>query len=179
MAAYFRVFCRRSVAHLTAADLLAAIHDLDDIHSIAEGYDIDDDDEIDEALSRLRIEPTDEVPGLKFRLRYRPGDGRPILIYLATDPEQVREESREALEGLPRPEKHGPKGPHVHLGRVAEIVALELGWDQLDDMGIVFAAQIAQYFAVVGEGLLEDQDGAWWAVQEGVPVHLAGPEDDA
>jgi hypothetical protein len=177
MAAYFTVYCRRSVAHLRAADLLAALNDLDDIHTLAEGYGVEDDDEIDRAREHLRVEPTDQPPGVKFLLRYRPGDGRPVFIHHTTDPEQVRQETQEAREALPRPAKQGPKGAHVDLGRVVEIVALEMGWQMLDDMGLVLAAQVAQHVAAVGDGLIEDQDGAWWTVRGGVPVLLAEPEE--
>jgi hypothetical protein len=177
MAAWFTVYCRRSVAHLTAADLLAALNGIEDIHTLAEGYGVEDDDEIDRAMENLRIEPTDQPPG--FCLRYRPGDGRPISIWHITDPECVFEQTQEAQEALPTPPKQGPKGPHVHLGRVVEVVALEMGWSQLDDMGVVLASQVAQHFAAVGDGVFEDPNDAWWAVRRGVPVLLAGPDEDA
>jgi hypothetical protein len=42
-----------------------------------------------------------------------------------------------------------------------------MGWNQVEDMGIVLAVEIARYLAEQGKGVLQDQEGAWWRLQRG------------
>jgi hypothetical protein len=58
-------------------------------------------------------------------------------------------------------------------------VAVELGWTQIEDMGVVLASLLAEFMAGVADGLLVDPMDAWWAVEGGVPVQLAGPASQA
>ena len=37
---------------------------------------------------------------------------------------------------------------------VVEVAALELGWNQLEDMGVGLAGQVAEYLARIGDGLI-------------------------
>jgi hypothetical protein len=43
-------------------------------------------------------------------------------------------------------------------------------------MGIVLAGQVAEHLARVGDGLIEDQNDDWWAMEGRVPILLIGPE---
>ncbi len=176
MAAWLTVYCTRSVSHVTARDLLTAIEDIEDIYTLAEGFGIEDEEVVKRALTQLRIEPVSEPEGVKFCLRYRPAAFRPVLIHWSAAPEFVRgvvEETRELLEEATG---KGVKRVRAHLERVIEVVSLELGWSQLEDMGIVLAGQVAEHLATIGAGLIKDQNDDWWAMKKGAPVLLVGPE---
>ena len=63
-----------------------------------------------------------------------------------------------------------------HLARMAAVVAVELGWSQLEDMGVVFAGMVSEYLAIAGDGLIRDPHDVWWAMEDNVPVEIAAPE---
>ena len=54
MAAWITTYCARPVDHVNAADLSIAL-DAADLHTLAEGFCIDDTSTIDEALAQLKI----------------------------------------------------------------------------------------------------------------------------
>jgi hypothetical protein len=164
------------VSHLTAADLRAGIDNgQTDFLTIAEGFGIKDEEVVRQALSQFRIEPVDQPEGVKFRLRYRPARLRPVHLWLSTDPAQVRTEREEALEPFEGARVKGARRVRAHLRLVVEVAALELGWSQLEDMGVVLAGQVAEYLACVGDGLIRDQNDDWWAMEGRVPILLVGP----
>jgi len=165
------------VSHLTANDILGGIEDAHvDFHTVAEGFGIEDEEVVDQALGQLQIEPVSETGGVKFRLRYRSAEFRPVLIHLWDDAEILQEEREEALEQLEEVKGKAVKRVRSHLDRVVEVAALELGWSQVEDMGIVLASQVAEYLAMIGDGLIRDQNDDWWAVEDHVPVLLIGSE---
>src|SRR5207249_3584349 len=99
MAAWFSVYCARSVAGVSADDILAGIRDTD-FWTVAEGFGIEDDEAISSAVDALRIEPVTDQPAIRFRLSYRPPEFRPVLVHVWADPERVRTELEEAAERL-------------------------------------------------------------------------------
>jgi hypothetical protein len=85
-----------------------------------------------------------------------------------------REEMLEELEGV------GGKSVdrvRTHLRQTVEVVALELGLSQLEDMGVVIAGQIAEYVASVADGVIRDPNDEWWAIEDHVPVRLVGSQE--
>lgn len=175
MAAWFTIYCSRSVDHLTAAEILSGI-DGCDFRTTAEGYGIEDDEAVDRSLAHLTLEPVAATGGVRFGLTYGPSTRRPILIHVWTDPEVVEEELDESDELLDRLSGNSAGQIRSHLDRVVEIVAVELGWSQLEDMGVVFAGAISEYLASVGNGLIRDPYDVWWAVEDHVPIRIAKPE---
>ena len=176
MAAWLTVYCTRSVRKVTAAQLRKVIDDAD-IHTIAEGFGIDDDD-VDQALAQFSIEPVTRQEGVKFCLRYRHARYRPVLIHLWVKAARVKTEREEALEQFDGIQGRGVGSVRRHLSRVVEVVAVELGWDQLEDMGVVLGGQVAEYFASVGAGLIRDQNDDWWTVKNRIPALLVGRRDE-
>jgi hypothetical protein len=177
MAAWFDVYCARSVAHVTAKKLRSRIESIQDVYTLAEGYGIDDNAAVDKAMTLLQIEPVNGPGGVKFQIRYRSRKFRPILYHLWTD---FDEELEEALEQLEELETEGPTSKkgivrvRSHLKRVVQVVTLELGWSQLEDMGVVLAAQVAEYLATIGGGLIKDPHDDWWEMKDEVPVLVVG-----
>jgi hypothetical protein len=46
-------------------------------------------------------------------------------------------------------------------------------------MGVVLACLVAEFLAGVADGVVLDENDAWWAVEDGQPVQLAGPTRQA
>ena len=175
MAAWLTVYCARSLQHLTHGEISAGIDDVD-WHTVAEGFGIEDEAVVDQAISGLRIGPASNDLGKRFFIRYRAPKFRSVRVYLWTDPPRVQEERQEAREFLEDRRGKGVKQVRSHLDRVVEVAALELNWHQTEDMGIVLAVLVAEYLAAVGDGLIRDQNDEWWAVDERGPVQLVGPK---
>jgi hypothetical protein len=173
MPAWFTVYCSRSVADVTAAEILSGIHGRD-YHTAAEAYGIDDDEAVDRAFASLKLDALAEP--VRFRLTYGPPDRRPIVIHLCADSEVVAEEREEAEELLDQARGEGKDRIRSHLARVVEVVAVELGWSQLEDMGVVLAGMVSEYLAIVGGGLIRDPEDVWWAIENHLPIRLAGPK---
>jgi hypothetical protein len=168
MAWWLTVYCRKPVSGITPAQLLAGIRDEDrtapagvDYYTLAEHHDIDDQAVVDAALASLRVQGTGSGPDCE--VRYLPDeDVRPIVLHCWTTPERVAEELDEAKEG-----REVPPGALGRLKATKEIVAIELGFSQLEDMGIVLAYELGRYLAQKGSWILVDDDNNWMAVKDG------------
>ncbi|HEY7153516.1 MAG TPA: hypothetical protein VH575_06125 [Gemmataceae bacterium] len=176
MASWFTVYCSRSVSHVTAGDITAAL-DAVDFYTVAEGFGIEDEAVVEQALSRLRVETVADAPQIRFRVSYRASKTRPLFIHHWTGAERVREELDEVeAEYLAGRSERGVSQVRKALSATVEVVAVELGLGQLEDMGLVIAGQIAEYFAGVGAGPIRDTGDEWWTVRRGVPKLLLGRE---
>ena len=174
MAAWFTVYCTRSVRHVTAADLTAALGAVD-FYTVAEGFGIEDEAAGERAAGALRAQPAAGDSGEWFEVRYRPAKYRPLAVYLWADPERVRQELTESQEEYLAGRKgRGVAQVRAALTAVVEVAAVELGLGQLEDIGLVIAGQVAEYVAGVGAGLIRDTGDEWWAVRRGVPKLLLG-----
>jgi hypothetical protein len=175
MAIWLTVYCTRSVAKIGPKDIRSHLAKVD-FHTVAEGWGIDDEDVVDQALSMLRMESTNLPVDERFRIHYRPAESRPLVVYHWKRPERLQQLLVEALEQVAEVESKSKQRIQCHLDRTIEVLALELGWGQLEDMGIVLAGQVAEYYASRGDGLIQDQNDDWWAVEHQVPVLLIGPK---
>jgi hypothetical protein len=119
---------------------------------------------VDEALARLKIEPFAGSDDVRFRLSYAGEDKRPVFIHIWDEPSRIQTERDEALEDI-----NDPTVTRA-VQRAVTVVGIELGWTQLEGMGIVFAGQVAEAFASAGLGVIRDQNDEWWAVEDGVPT---------
>ena len=99
MAAWFTVYCSRTVDHLTAADLMKALDGVD-FPTVAEGFGIEDERTVERAVRYLRVVPAESDPSVWLRVRYRRADYRPLLVHLWSSPSRVREEAGVAREHL-------------------------------------------------------------------------------
>jgi hypothetical protein len=167
MPAWITVYCRRSVESITSAKLLDGINDRDrsagaggDYDMLAETYGLDE-DSVEPALEGLRIEG--DEPFTTYELRYRPDPKvRPVFVHRWADPSRVAEEIAEVVERLE------PSSTVIaQLQKSVEIVALELGFSQLGDMGVVFAYEVARYLAQKGDGLILDVEDHFTVVERG------------
>lgn len=169
MAWWLTVYCRRPVSGLAPAQLLAGIRGEDhetlagvDYWTLAEGFGIEDEAVVDAALDLLRVRESGAT-GLDCEVCYRPEvDARPIVVHCWSAPTRVGEELAEAEEGRSPPPTALPR-----LREAQEVVGIELGFSQLEDMGVVIAYEIARWLAQRGDGLVADDDDQWMAVEDG------------
>jgi hypothetical protein len=173
MAAWFTIYCTRSVSHVTATDITSALNAMD-FYTLAEGFNIDDEEVVDKALSQLQVKPSSDRESW-FEIRYRAPKLRPLIVHLWTSPDRVREELTESLaEYLASRKGQGAARVRSLLSEVVEVAAVELGIWQLEDMGLVIGGQIAEYLAGVGAGVIRDTGDEWWVMKQGVPKLLLG-----
>jgi hypothetical protein len=163
------------VSGVTVAELLAEIRGWD-FRMHAEGFGIGDDEAVDRALASLKLDAVSGTGEERFRLTYGPPDRRPILIHISGDPEVVEEERGEAEELLDRIHSEEKSKIRSHLSRMVEVIMVELGWSQLEDMGVVFAGMVSEHMAFVRDGLIRDPYDAWWAIDDHIPIRLTEPE---
>lgn len=172
MPARLHVYCAERIAGVTRDELMTAIGDVVDFYTIAEGFGIEDEAVVDAALQALEIDGDNGF----FELRYRDVSARAIQVEVFDDPELVRETCKEAEERIDEAYAAGAKRVREHLTRVVEIASFELGFSQLEDMGIVIAGQLAEHLAKAGSGLICDQNDDWWRLDDdAIPRVLVGP----
>jgi hypothetical protein len=163
MPSWITIYCRKSVAALSAEQVRAGMVDQDpsasagaDYLTLAESYDVDE-AEVKPALANLRV----SGEGLDLEVQYREA-GRPIVVHHWATVGRVKEELEEALEV-----RAPPESVRERLAQTTEIVALELGFSMLEDMGVVLAYELARYIAQKGDGLIVDDDNVWQDVDDG------------
>jgi hypothetical protein len=81
-------------------------------------------------------------------------DQRPVRCYAWTTPERVREEIAE-LRSPPTSVRH-------HLAQVQAVVALEMGFSQLETMYEIVAFEIAYWLAETYRGLICGPNDRWY-----------------
>jgi hypothetical protein len=177
MSTWLTVYCARPVAP-RAADELSDFLRAADLHTAAEALGLDDESVVDAALELLRvIDATGDgrVDGAasnapRLRVHYADNPASDVLIHVWSDAPGVQTERDEALEELD--EAHAAADRvRSHLSRTVDVVGIELPWSA-GDMGFLFAVQSAEYFARAADGLLRDQDDAWWALADDVLIRL-------
>ncbi len=175
MAAWFSVYCTHSVSEITADNILTALRD-SDMHMVAESFNIDDDEAIEAAVNGLQIELIADQSDVRFRVLYRPPEFRPIIVHVWSDPTRVKSELKEAAEQLELATGSGISYIKAHFEQVLEVVAVEFGWSQMRDLGVVFANQVAEYFARVANGVILDEGDCWWMMDGVMPIQIASPD---
>lgn len=176
MAAWFTVYCTRSVRQVKPEDLVAHLRGPKiDWYTLAETFGIEDDAAVERAADALRVELAAGALGEWFEVRYRPARFRPLIVYLWSEAVRVEQELAEAREEyLDGRTGRGAGQVRTALSGVTEVAAVELGGGHLGDMGLVIAGQVAEYLAGVGAGLIRDTGDEWWAIRRGIPKLLFG-----
>lgn len=166
MPAWVTVYCKQQISGVSAERLCSGIRD-NDYWTLAEQYEVDE-DLVDPALELLRIEPD----GNGFQLHYRPAGDRPLAIHLWKSPDRVKEEIAEVLESIEDVHSEIAARIQEHMREVQVVIGIEMGYSQLEDMGIVFAYEIARWFGQNYSGLIKGDDDNWSMVDGGGYVHL-------
>jgi len=165
MPLWITIYCRKPVVAVSPAELLHGISRAD-FWTLAEQYSIDE-ELVDPALEVLRIEEAADSSQYEMQLIYRAAGQRQLDIYFWTNPRRVQEEIEEVLEALTDDQMLAPSRVRDHLQNTSAVVAIELGAAQFRDMGIVFAFEVARWFAEYAEGLIKDDDDTWSCIEKG------------
>ena len=166
MAWWLTIYLSEPLGALSGDQLLKGIQSQDteayagvDYYTLAEDYELEE-DEVGAALARLRFEHTGKDPPLDGAVHYQAeDDARPLVIHQWRSSARIAEELEEADQVRSRPSG-------VSLGGTREIVAVELGFSQLEDMGIVFALEVARYLAQKGKGFIVDDENQWFRIDD-------------
>ena len=165
MPSWISIYCRRSIASITAAQLLDGIRGRDaaalagiDYDTLAEDYDLDE-DAVDAALAALVV----TRDGDTFAVSY--GPARPIFVRRWKDATVHVEESIER-----RPPSTALA---ARLRSAVEAIGIELGASQLTEFGVVLGYEIARYLAQKGDGVIVDLQDRYVAVDGGAFQDLA------
>ena len=155
MPAWVTIYCADSVSDVRPEVLLKAISS-SDYWTLAEDHGVSE-DRVDPAIAELCISPL----GDGFQLHYQPEGERQLAIRRWNDPARVAEEAREVLEQIEGDATAAATQIREHMRGLKAVVAVELGFTQLEDMGVVFAYEVARWFAQTRRGLIKGDNENW------------------
>jgi len=146
MAAWITIYLQDYVDSLTMNEIQKGVEPAD-WWTLGEWLDLEE-DEVDTFMDSL-IWSNDSL-----EIGHE-GD-RPIQIHIWNEPERVKEELEEALDFEP------PKKVCKHLKNLKTVIALEMGFPQLDTMLCSVAFEVAYWLAETKKGLIRSQDDLWF-----------------
>lgn len=59
-----------------------------------------------------------------------------------------------------------------HMKKVCAVIGIEMGFSQLEDMGVVFAYEVARWYGEHRGGLIKGVDENWLSIDDGGFVFL-------
>jgi len=149
------VFCAEPIEGLTADEILAGITDRDarwpagvDYLTLAEWYDVDL-DRVGSACRALSVGQTE------FGFRVSFGTERPVDVHTWSSTDFVREHLSEVLPYATS------TGLRRRLAKTTTIYGVEFGFTALQNMGVVFAYEVARYLGNRGAGLIRTDEERW------------------
>ncbi len=157
MAWWITIYCKRECEDLTPVTLLHALRG-GHYEALADEYGVPEGD-VAPALRDLAVSPDLEV---HF------GWARPLLVHVWDEPDRVREELDEAREV-----RDVPASVDAFVSACCSVVAIELGFSMLENMGVVIAYEVARYVAQKYDGVIVDDDDRWQRVVDGELVPIA------
>ena len=167
MLAWILIYCPKSILDVSVEKLLEEIR-LNDYESLVGDYHVKK-DLIAPAMEMLAIESRDAELWFWYK---EDRSQRPVIVQRWTEPDTVKEEVNTARQIV---RDQGIKHEADILARLAkttDIVGIEMGPEQLQDMGVVFAYEIARWFGENRHGLILGDDGSWSLVNDGAFSHV-------
>ena len=146
MAAWVTVYMNKRM-RLAGASAIKRRMPMPDWWTLGEEVGVEEED-VDAFLASLTW--SDEP----FEIRAK-GERRPLQLHVWTSAERVREEVAELGDDVPASVKR-------HLERTKMIVAIEMGFSQLETMFEVVAYEVAYWLAEQGEGVIRGANDAWF-----------------
>lgn len=155
MPAWVSVYCSQALGDMPSADALGGDIRNNDFWTLAEDYEVDE-ALVDSALANFRI----ETDASGFNLHYGNDGDRPVTVHYWIKPDRVAEEAQEVVEQL---DSNNAAADRIkkHLQAAQAVVGIEMGFSQFQDMGIVFAYEVARWFGRNRGGLIKDDDDNW------------------
>jgi hypothetical protein len=162
MSARVLVYCKKSVASVTAQMLAAELGDAD-LMTLAEALALPEGEEaaVEELEKHLRFEPADgSLDGLTIRWHEQQ---RPIQIECEPP---LPDELEEALDELPDDQSAVAARVRAHLAATTEVVAIEMGIDGSQHLAATIAEVLAFYLAERGDGIIRFYDREFASPQD-------------
>ena len=150
MPAWITTYLQNPPAPLSSDAIKKGI-DAADWWTLGETVDLDE-DQVDAFMGQLQW--SDDP----IEVNVEP-DRRPIQLHAWMDSDRVRTEIAELND---RPKLGIPRRVRDLLPNVQGVVAIELGWSQLQTMYEIVAFEIAYWLAEVGDGVLLSVDDQWY-----------------
>lgn len=150
MPARVLIYCRKSVADVTADMLVDELRDAD-LMTLAESLDLPEGEEaaVEKMWSHLRCEPAGgTIHGLEIHWHEHE---RPIQVECGPP---LPGEVDETLEELPDSDLPEAIGVREHLATTTQVVALEMGIDGSHHLAATICEVLAFYLAERGDGII-------------------------
>jgi hypothetical protein len=151
------VFNTEQIKKIDPQEILAAVTS-SNYYTLCAQYGLDP-ALIEPTLAALKAVIGGQEPGDYFALEYRPPGRRPIFVHLLNL-------SDLGLEELNRLRIGAPQAISEKLRKIKQIVRIELGEDQLKDLGLLLGYELARWAAESGEGVVYGLDGKWYRLNQ-------------
>lgn len=142
-----RVFNTQLIAAIDPNEILAAITE-SNYQTLCQQYGLDP-ALIAPGLARLGVLTAPDKAAPFFTIVYRQNGERPLVVSLQDwAPVELETRPSEPLREV--------------FSRSVQLVSIELGEDQLRDLGLLLAYEVARWAAVEGRGIIQGLDGRWY-----------------
>lgn len=149
------VFNQQPLGNIAENNLIPVLLEVN-FNSLCHQYGLDS-SMIAPALSQLELRAVPEGVTPFNVLKYQADDQPPILIFQwDTDKRAGADRLGDALMHVNHPRLRD------HLKHTCEILGISLLADQLDDIGLVLAYEVARWAAFNGQGLVFGLDSVWY-----------------
>jgi hypothetical protein len=147
------VFNRKPISIINPEAVLAAVTG-SNYQTLCRQYGLDK-ELIEPAKAYLRLIGSQGGDSPFFALVYGPAAQRPVMVHLFDLDQARRAELSTVLAAA-------PQALDLNLAASVQVVRIELGREQLADLGLLLAYELARWAAVNGEGVLRGLDGRWY-----------------
>jgi hypothetical protein len=159
MGIHYTVYCKKSVAHVTPAELLKGVT-VADLPALAKQEGAPD-EEIAAALDVLHIENLKPPGFVVYRLCHRKSGLRQVDIECWEDKSDVQAVLDEELEELAA-ERHPHYKPiRAHLKQCVDVIDTSIG-NPNEPVARALAREVARWLAGHFDGIIRTADEKWW-----------------
>ena len=159
MGTHYTVYCKKSVAHVTPAELLKGVS-ATDLPALAKKEGVPD-DQVAPALELLHIENLKPPGFVVYRLFYRRPTMRQVDIECWESKDDLQAILDEELEELAAESHPHYKPIRAHLKQCVDVIDTSVGAPP-EPMGRVLAREVARWLARLFDGIIRTGDEKWW-----------------
>ncbi len=147
------VFNRKRIPELASEAILAAVTE-SNYQTLCRQYGLDP-ALIEPAREHLHLAGPSVREPRRFALLYGPAGHRPVMVTLFNFDQPARGDLAAVLA-------EAPETLGTFLQEALEGVRIDLSREQLADLGLLLAYELARWAAVSGEGVVRGLDGRWY-----------------
>jgi hypothetical protein len=160
MAIHYTVYCKKSVARVTAAELLKGVTDAD-LLTLAKKDGVAE-EQVADALDRLRMENLKPPGFVVYRMHYRPTTMRQVDVECWESKDDIQAILDEELEELAAEGHPHFKPIRAHLKQCVDVLDVSCAPGPTEAMGRTLAAEAARWLAAHFDGIIRTADEKWW-----------------